>query len=50
VLTQPKDHEVKVAVIKATWGKRFDNILFMSTVEGKVQWFIFFETEKKPTC
>ena len=33
-MTQPANHKVKCEQVKATWGKRCDILLFMSTQEG----------------
>ncbi|KOB68943.1 Glycoprotein-N-acetylgalactosamine 3-beta-galactosyltransferase 1 [Operophtera brumata] len=35
VMTQPKNHETKAKPVKATWGKRCNVLLFMSTQEDK---------------
>ena len=35
IMTNPKNHKTKAVHVKATWGKRCDVLLFMSTESGK---------------
>ena len=35
IMTNPKNHKTKAIHVKATWGKRCDVLLFMSTEYGK---------------
>ena len=35
VMTAPGNHDLKAKHVKATWGKRCNILLFMSTQEGK---------------
>ena len=35
VMTAPDNHDLKAKHVKATWGKRCNILLFMSTEEGK---------------
>ena len=37
VMTTPENHETKAKHVKATWGKRCNILLFMSTKEGTYQ-------------
>ena len=37
VMTAPENHDKKAKHVKATWGKRCNILLFMSTAEGKCQ-------------
>ena len=35
VMTSPGNHDLKAKHVKATWGKRCNILLFMSTAEGR---------------
>ena len=37
VMTSPGNHDLKAKHVKATWGKRCNILLFMSTAEGNLQ-------------
>lgn len=34
VMTQPQNHKKKAIHVKATWGKRVNTLLYMSSTEG----------------
>ena len=36
VMTAPENHDKKAKHVKATWGKRCNILLFMSTAEGNI--------------
>ena len=36
VMTSPANHDLKAKHVKATWGKRCNILLFMSTAEGNI--------------
>ena len=36
VMTAPENHDKKAKHVKATWGKRCNILLFMSTAEGNL--------------
>ena len=40
IMTMPANHEKKAKHVKATWGRRCDVLLFMSTAEGMKIYFV----------
>ena len=40
IMTMPANHEKKAKHVKATWGRRCDVLLFMSTAEGMNIYFV----------
>ena len=46
VMTSPANHDLKAKHVKATWGKRCNTLLFMSTAEGNNKTIYYLENRK----
>ena len=38
IMTMPENHNTKAKTVKATWGKRCNVLVFISSETGKVSW------------